>query len=883
MDRAYNHLGVEERLYESWVASGAFSPDVPEGGREEVAPFCIVIPPPNVTGVLHHGSAMFVTLQDVMIRWRRMQGYRTLWLPGTDHAGIATQNVVESALAREGLTRFDLGREKFVERVWQWKEEYGSRIVGQLKRLGASCDWTRERFTLDAGLSRAVREAFVRLYERELIYRGSYIINWCPRCTTVLSDVEVEHVEQNGKLWFVRYPLQGDPDRFVTVATTRPETILGDTGVAVHPDDSRYSDVIGGLLVLPLVDRLIPVVGDAAVDVSFGTGAVKVTPAHDLTDYEIGARAKLPSINILNPDGTVNENGGIYAGLDRFAARDRVVADLEVGGFLVKVEDHVHSVTQCSRCDTVLEPRISEQWFVRMKPLAEPAIAAVRDGRTRIIPERFQNAYFQWMENIRDWVISRQLWWGHRIPVWYCDACDTKLVPREDPIACPDCGGPLRQDEDVLDTWFSSALWPFSTLGWPDDTPDLRYFYPTSVLETGYDILPHWVSRMMMTGLAFMGEVPFRDIYLHGLVRHTDGTKISKSNYRPGDDPLEVIESYGADALRFTLVTGSTPGNDLRISLDRIEGGRNFANKLWNAARFVISSAQQGVVRTSDQISIEQLDASDRWILSRMNAVTADVERSLEQFSFGEAGRLLYEFVWNEFCDWYIEMAKLGLRSGDSERQKAVQSTLFAVLERSLLLLHPMIPYVTEEIWAHLPATIRDGRELLMTAKWPTAGVIDSDAERDMNLVMEVVRQIRNVRSEYKVEAHRKIDAIIVAGSAIELFVSQNAVIRQLAGLDKVRIESRLPEPPSRSLALIASAVEIYIPLAGMIDIETEMKRIRSEIEQARGQADRLDKLFANEAFVRRARPDVIERERTRQQENIERLATLEQQLLALG
>ncbi|HEY3111315.1 MAG TPA: valine--tRNA ligase [Chloroflexota bacterium] len=883
MGSAYNHLGVEERLYQEWETSGAFTPAVPAGGRAEIEPFTIVIPPPNITGALHHGSAMFVTLQDIMVRWRRMQGRRTLWLPGTDHAGIATQNVVERALASEGKTRFDLGREQFVERVWRWKEQYGSRITEQLKRMGASCDWTRERFTLDPGLSRAVREAFVRLYEQGLIYRGSYIVNWCPRCATVLSDIEVDHVEAQGSLWHVRYPVEGQPGRFVVVATTRPETMLGDTGVAVHPDDERYAGLIGQRLILPLVNRSIPIVGDDAVEREFGTGAVKVTPAHDPTDYEIGRRHALEMINVMNPDATINENGGVYQGLGRAEARQRVVSDLEAGGYMVKVQPHTHAIAQCSRCDTVLEPRISEQWWVKMPPLAAPAIEAVRDGRIKIVPERFTKMYFDWLENIRDWPISRQLWWGHRIPVWYCDDCGETIVAREDPSACPKCGhGSLRQDEDVLDTWFSAGLWPFSTLGWPEQTDDLRYFYPTSVLETGWDIIFFWVARMIMFGLEFMGEVPFETVYLHGMVRHEDGSKIEKSNYRPGDDPLDVIEQYGADALRFTLATGSTPGNDLRLSLERVAGNRNFANKLWNAARFVVSATEGIGLAPGLAVPAETLALSDRWIRSRVEATTAEVTRLLEAYNFGEAGRTLYDFTWSELCDWYIEIAKLGLRSNDAGRQRAVASTLHYVLKRTLALLHPYMPYVTEEIWRHLPEAVRGDRALLINAAWPQPGQRDGEAEARMQIVMDVIRAIRNARSEQRVEADRRVDAILVGAEAADLLLEQAAAISTLAKVGKLEVHATLPERPGQAIHLIAGPVEVSLPLAGMVDTAAETARLEAELRQAAEQQARIETLLANPAFVGRARPDVVERERARLAETRERQAKLEQQLADL-
>jgi valyl-tRNA synthetase len=871
MDRAYNPANVEKRVYAEWEASGAFTPEVPPGGRAEVEPFTIVIPPPNVTGALHHGSAMFVTLQDIMTRWRRMQGRRTLWLPGTDHAGIATQNVVEAALAREGKTRFDLGRERFVERVWEWKHEYGSRITEQLKRMGASCDWTRERFTLDAGLSRAVREAFVRLYEKGLIYQGTYIVNWCPRCATVLSDVEVDHVDTPGKLWHVRYPRE-DGKGHVVVATTRPETMLGDTGVAVHPEDERYAGLIGARVILPLLDRPIPVVADEAVERGFGTGAVKVTPAHDPTDYEIGKRAGLASINVMNPDATINENGGRYVGLDRYEARRRVVADLQALGLVEKVEEHAHAVAQCSRCDTVLEPRVSEQWFVKIKPLAEPAMQVVHDGKIAFLPERFTRNYLNWMENLRDWVISRQLWWGHRIPVWYCDACSQKIVSREDPTSCPTCAGELRQDEDVLDTWFSSALWPFSTLGWPDRTSDLEYFYPTSVMETGWDILTFWVSRMIMTGVEFMGEVPFQTVYLHGMVRHEDGSKISKSNYQPGDDPLDVIEQYGADALRFYLATASTAGNDLRLSIERIEGSRNFANKLWNAARFVVGAGEPPA-------GVGAPSVADLWIQSRLAATTAEVTRLLEEYNLGEAGRTLYAFVWDELCDWYIEAAKLALRSGDASRRDAALTTLHFVLDRTLRLLHPFVPYVTEEIWSFLPGQ----RGLLITAEWPKPTEAHPEAEASFRVVMEVVQAIRTARSEQKVEASRKIQAVLAAGRSRAMLAEQGEIVRALAGVGDLIVEERVATPPEQALRLLAGEVEIYLPLAGMVDLGAERKRLEGELEQARAQAGRVEQLLANPGFRERARPDVVERERARLAEATERVARLEGQLGSLA
>ncbi|HUE75314.1 MAG TPA: valine--tRNA ligase [Chloroflexota bacterium] len=882
LPKAYNHADVEERLYQFWLERGYFTPTIDESQH----PFVIVIPPPNITGVLHHGSAMFVSLQDLMARWRRMQGRPTLWLPGTDHAGIATQNVVEAELAKQGVTRFDLGREMFVERVWEWKEKYGSIIVEQLKRLGASCDWTRERFTLDEGLSRAVRVAFVGLYEKGLVYRGIYIVNWCPRCTTTLSDLEVEHEERTGHLWYIRYPLVDDDDQpvsgeFVIVATTRPETMLGDTGVAVNPHDERYQHLIGQRVLLPRVGRLIPIVGDDAIQPEFGTGAVKVTPAHDPTDAQIGARHQLEPINVMNPDATINENGGRYQGMDRYAAREELLRDLETDGVLVKTEEHTHAVGECSRCGTVIEPRLSEEWFVRMQPLAEPALEVVRDGRIRIIPERFSRVYVNWMENLRDWPISRQLWWGHRIPVWYCDACDETIVRVEEPDHCPSCHGAIRQDEDVLDTWFSSALWPFSTLGWPDDTPDLRYFYPTDVMETGYDILPLWVSRMIMFGLEFTGQPPFSDVYLHGMVRHTDGSKISKSNYQPGDDPLDVINMYGADALRFTLVTSSTPGNDLRLSLERVEGARNFANKLWNAARFVRRSSQQLGAEPTQAFKLDPIDLvmADRWILSRANAVTAEVTRLLEDYLFGEAGRTLYDFIWGEFCDWYIEIAKIRLYGGADERARlTTQAVLHRVLDTIVRLLHPFMPFVTEELWQHLP---HEG-ESLMVAPWPEAGERDPEAEREMGLLMDIVRALRNARTEYKVEPGRKIEAICVAGDADAVIERESAIITTLASVQPLRIVRALAVQPEHALHLIAGGVEVYLPFAGMIDLAAEQRRLESDISQTTEQIERLRARLRDPQFVGKARADVVERERARLLDLEERQVKLSERRRAL-
>jgi valyl-tRNA synthetase len=872
----YEPEETEARVFARWFESGRFHPE-PTGTAAEN--YSIAIPPPNVTGALHMGHALNGSIQDTLIRYARMRGKRTKWILGTDHAGIATQTVVENQLAKEGLTRFDLGREAFVARVWDWKEKYGNLISMQLRRLGASLDWTRERFTLDEQLSRAVRVAFVNLYERGLIYRGHYIVNWCPRCTTVLSDIEVDHEETKGKLWYVRYPLvpsgegEAGPDH-VAVATTRPETMLGDTGVAVNPEDERYRGLVGRQVGLPLLGRTIPIVADEAVDPAFGTGAVKVTPAHDTTDYEIGKRHGLPLINIFNPNATVNENGGPFQGMDRYAARSAVVRQLEEEGLLERVEDHVHSVGHCSRCGTVVEPMVSEQWFVKVKPLAEPAIAAVREGKITFVPDRFARVYFNWMENIRDWPISRQLWWGHRIPVWYCP-CGEMIVSVETPTSCPKCGsGELTQDEDVLDTWFSSGLWPFSTLGWPDQTEDYRYFYPTSVLETGYDIIFFWVARMIMFGLAFTGEVPFRTVYFHGLLRDEKGEKMSKSkgNVR---NPLEVVATYGADALRWALVTGSTPGNDMKLSEDKLEGARNFANKLWNAARYVQSTGAP----PAEAPEWSRFTIADRWILGRTGRVIGDVSRLLEAFEFGEAGRILYDFVWSEFCDWYIEIAKIQLRGGGPATKERTRWVLYRTLGDILKLLHPFMPYVTEAIWDHLP----DRPTMLIVARWPMPGPIDEAAERAMDLAIAVTRAIRNARAEFKVDVNRRIPATVVAGPDRAVLEEERSIVEALARVEPYQIAESVAEPPRHALHLLVSGVEIYLPLAGMVDLDAERQRAAAELERLRGQAQGLEARLGNPSFTTKAPPAVVRKEQERLTAFRDQMSKLEERLAALG
>ncbi|MBI2909925.1 MAG: valine--tRNA ligase [Chloroflexi bacterium] len=877
MPRAYDPSQVEQRLYDFWLAQGCFTPKIDPGKK----PFVIIMPPPNITGQLHLGHALTATLEDIMIRWHRMLGEPTLWLPGTDHASIATQFVVEQMLAAEGLTRFDLGRERFLERTWDWANKYRHRITEQHKRLGVSCDWSRERFTMDPVPSRAVRTTFLRLYNKGLIYRGERIINWCPRCCTALSDLEVEHEELHSHLWYVRYPLSenGTPAAFITVATTRPETILGDTAVAVNPGDERFQGLVGRKAILPAVNREIPIIADEAVDPAFGAGAVKITPSHDPVDFEVAQRHNLPFINILNPDGTMNENAGPYVGMERFQCRKAILADLERDGLLVKTDDYVHSVGHCQRCGTIVEPLVSKQWFVKITPLAIPAIDAVIDGRIRFVPERFTKVYLNWMENIRDWCISRQLWWGHRIPVWYCGDCGELTVAIEDPSACARCGSiNISQDPDVLDTWFSSGLWPHSTLGWPDDTEDLRYFYPTSVMETAYDILFFWVARMIMMGLENTGRIPFHTVYLHGLIRDEKGEKMSKSRGNVVD-PVDLQETYGTDALRFALSTGSTPGNDMKLSRTRLEAGRNFANKLWNASRFIISNLDAAAGPISETAG--KLNVQDAWIMSRLNHTIADVDRLMKDFQFGEAGRQIHDFLWGEFCDWYIEMAKIRLRA----RDEAPLAVLSRVLESSLRLLHPFMPFITEEIWQSLAERLgRREAATLALAPYPVAeeAAFDDGAEREMRLVIDIVRAIRNARAEFNIEPAKPVQAIVVASEAAPGISAQAEAIGILARAKPLDIHSRLSEKPPRAYFTLAGTAEVYLPVAGLVDIAAERERLAKERAELLDTMARLDAKLANESFTSRAPAQVVERERQRLGEQQEKLSKLGQRLALL-
>ncbi len=867
MPKAYDHHAVEEQLYDWWEQKGYFRPEkqielgqVTAGAK----PFVISMPPPNVTGALHLGHAITNSVEDLLTRYHRMLGDPSLWVPGSDHAGIATQNVVERALASQGRTRQEMGREAFVAEVWDWKVEYHGRITAQQKRMGNSCDWQRERFTLDDGLSDAVIETFISLYKEGLIYRANYLVNWCPRCTSAISDLEVEYEEVMGNFYTFRYPLKDGG--FVEVSTTRPETILGDTAVAVHPDDERYKHLIGKSAIVPMLDREIPVIGDTYVDPAFGTGALKVTPGHDPNDYEIGKRHNLPMINIMNQDASLNDAAGPYAGLDRFEARKKLWADMEAAELTVRVEERAHQVGHCQRCHTIVEPLLSEQWWVKTKPLAEPSIEAVRNGDIQIIPQRFERVYYHWMENIRDWCISRQLWWGHRIPVWYGPDGHAFVAHNDKEaqgFALAHYGKEvsLEQDHDVLDTWFSSGLWPFSTLGWPAKTEDLQTYYPTTVLETGYDIIFFWVARMIMLGLKCTGQVPFHYVYLHGLVRDEQGRKMSKS-LGNALDPLDLISEYGADALRFSLLTGSTPGNDMKMSIQRIEGNRNFANKIWNAARFVIMNLhgrQLALAHDADRFNISyqlpdrvDLSLADRWILSRLEAVQTDVTRLIDTWQFGEAGRQLYEFLWNEYCDWYIEAAKVRLYEGTSSQANATGQVLAYVLEHSLRLLHPYMPYVTETIWQNLPDLQVDGRALIIS-RWPhDSGLADPQADDAFGRLQEIVRSIRNVRSEYNVEPGRRIPSIISAAEHEALLQQELPLLASLARLasDHVTIAAELPAP-EKSVTVATSGVTIYVPVAGLVDLEAERMRLHKEIRQS-DKADRSQRCVACQPGLRR-------------------------------
>lgn len=855
MNKTYDPKQVEQKWYTYWEENGFFHQDVDKTKEA----FCVVIPPPNVTGQLHMGHALDNTYQDIFVRWKRMQGFNTVWIPGTDHAGIATQARVEGHIrATEGKTRDDLGRDEFLKRTWAWKEDYGNQILNQLKKLGASLDWERERFTMDEGCSRAVREVFVRLFEKGLIYQGNYSVNWCPNCATTLSDIEVEHEDETGKLYHVKYPFS-DGSGFIQVATTRPETMLGDTAIAVNPKDTRYEHLLGKTVTVPLVNREVPIVADDYVDLEFGTGMVKITPAHDPNDFEIGLRHNLPQIQVIGLDAVMTKEAGAYAGLDRYDARKKVVHDLDELGLLVKVEDHDHAVGQCYRCRTVVEPVVSKQWFVKMEPLAKPAISAVENGEIRFVPERFNKNYLRWMENLRDWCISRQLWWGHRIPVWYCADCGEVFASVEEPSLCPKCSSAqIEQDPDVLDTWFSSALWPFSTLGWPDKTEELDHFYPTAVLITGFDIIFFWVARMIVMGYEFMGNRPFNDVLIHGLVRDAQGRKMSKS-LNNGVDPLDAISEYGADALRFNLVIGVAPGNDLRYIPEKVEAYRNFANKIWNASRFALMNLTDFNHRQQNMGSLN-LTTTDHWILSRYELTAKEVTRFLERYDVGEGARVLYEFLWNELCDWYIELVKPRLygKQGADSRYVA-QYVLWYVLKGTLELLHPYMPFITEEIWQNLP---HDG-DTIMLAPWPApTGLAAPADEKAMRTIMAIITEIRTMRSEKNVSPGRKITAICQASSDVqELLAEAKPDILNLAGLETLILED-IGQKPSKALSSVVEGINIFLPLADLVDTEAEIERIKKDLEEAERELGRAQNKLSNEGFIMKAPSQVVEKER---------------------
>ena len=879
LPKVYEPREVEGRVYEMWEKNGCF-----EGHRDpDKRPFTIVMPPPNVTGQLHMGHAMDCTLQDILIRFKRMQGYAALWVPGTDHAGIATQIKVEEELRKsEGLTRYDLGREKFLERVWDWKHKFGNRIVEQQKKLGASCDWSRARFTMDEGLSNAVRHVFVSLYNKGLIYKGSRIINWCPHCVTALSDAEVEYKEKPGHLWHIRYPIAGEEGRYVTVATTRPETMLGDTGVAVNPEDGRYRDIVGKKCILPLVNKEIPIVADAYVDMEFGTGCVKMTPAHDPNDFEVGLRHNLESIRVLDDNGKVVEGYGRYSGMDRYEARKAIVADLEEQGYLVKVEEHTHNVGTCYRCGTDVEPIISAQWFVKMEPLAREALRVVNDGEVKFVPDRFSKIYTNWMENVHDWCISRQLWWGHRIPAWTCEDCGGMTVSETDPTECQHCHSHnIKQEEDVLDTWFSSALWPFSTLGWPDESSeDFKYFYPTDVLVTGYDIIFFWVARMIFSACEHTGKPPFHTVFIHGLVRDDKGRKMSKS-LGNGIDPLEMADQYGADALRFNLITGNSPGNDMRFYTERCEAMRNFANKIWNASRFLMMNL------TIDRCELpDRLELEDKWILSKLNSVIPEVTENMERYELGVAAQKVYDFIWDSYCDWYIELTKTRLQGEDEDSKLRAQQVLCYVLTETLKLLHPFMPFITEEIWQALPHS----GDYLMLQQWPQhrAELDFPEEEKAMELIMDAIRGVRARRAEMNVPPSKKAQLTV---STLERAVFEQGIpfLKRLAYASDVTVEGVADAGSDDAMTaqgmvtVTTHAARLFMPLAELVDLEKEKARIEKELKKNRAELDKLEAKLGNPGFVNKAPAHVVEAEQDRAEKLRALLAKLEESAASMA
>ncbi len=857
ISKTYDPKEFEERIYKTWEEKKYFTPEVDKNKK----PYTIMMPPPNITGQLHLGHALDGTLQDFLIRTKRMQGFSTLWLPGEDHASIATEVRVEKELLKQGLYKKEMGREAFLEKVWEWSDEYREKIKNQYNKLGISADYTRERFTMDEGLSKAVRQVFVDLYNEGLIYRGNRIVNWCPKCQTAISDAEIEYEEKNGNFWHIKYPVI-DSDEFIEIATTRPETMLGDTAVAVNAKDKRYSHLLGKTLKLPLVEREIPIIADDYVDMEFGTGAVKITPAHDPNDYEVGRRHNLTEIVMMNKDGSIAEGYGKYSGLDRYEARKAIIKDLEAQGYLVKTREHVHNVGTHDRCETIIEPVTSKQWYVKMQPLADPAIDVVREGKIKFVPERFSKTYFNWMENIQDWCISRQLWWGHRIPVWYCEDCGEIIAAVDEPSSCNKCSShKLRQDDDVLDTWFSSALWPFSTLGYPENTEDLKYFYPTSTLVTGYDIIFFWVARMIFSGIHSMKEIPFDTVLIHGIVRDSQGKKMSKS-LGNGVDPLEVIEKYGADALRFMLVTGNSPGNDIRYYEEKVESARNFANKIWNASRFVMMNLDVEII--NEFKDCKEYTLADKWILSRINSVVKEVSENIEKFETGMAAQKIYDFMWTEFCDWYIELVKPILYGEDRKSKGVVLNVLNEVLTTGLKLLHPVMPYITEEIYTNLP----NSEETIVTSQWPTYNdeLKDEKTENEMNYIIEAIKALRNVRAEMNVPPSRKAKVIIYASEGREAFEEGKVYFEKLASAAEVVFVNSKGEIPENSVSTVTMGAEMFMPLLDLVDIEKEVERLNKEKEKLQKEIQRVEGKLSNEKFMSKAPEAVVKEEREKEE-----------------
>ncbi len=859
LSKTYDPKEFEDKLYQFWNENGYFTPKIDKTKK----PYTIMMPPPNVTGSLHMGHALNNTIQDILIRWKRMEGYEALWLPGTDHASISTEGRVVEKIKSEGKSKEELGREGFIKEAWEWTDIYGGRIKNQLKKLGVSCDWSRERFTLDEMLSNAVEEAFVRLYDKGLVYRGDRIINWCPSCHTAISDAEVEHEDKQGYIYSIRYPIK-DSDKFITIATTRPETMLGDLAIAVHPEDERYKEIVGKTAILPLVGREIPIITDNYVEMEFGTGALKITPSHDPNDFELGERHNLGQCKVIDEDGYINENGGKFEGIERFEAREVIVKELKKNGFLVEIKDHENAVGHCERCKTIIEPIISKQWFVKMEPLAKPALDAYYKGEINFIPERFGKVYVHWLENIRDWCISRQLWWGHRLPVYYCDDCGQVIVSREEVTSCSKCNSTnIRQETDTLDTWFSSALWPFSTLGWPEKTEDLDYFFPTDVLVTGYDIIFFWVIRMVFSSLEQLGELPFKDVFLTGLIRDSQGRKMSKS-LGNGIDPLELIEEFGADALRFMLITGNTPGNDMRFYIEKVEASRNFANKLWNATRFVLMNLDENMLT----YSIENIDlfSEDKWILTRLNRLKSEVKTNMDKYEIGLAGQRIYEFIWEDYCDWYIEMVKIRLYGADQESKETAQKVLVTVLKDVLKLLHPFMPFITEEIWQHLPEKTNP----LIIEDWPMAKekfIFDED-ERKIEFIKKAIKGIRNARAEMNIVPSKKSQLIFVTEdeSLKEVIIEGETKFKTLAGAEEIIFEKDKSKIGDDNISVVLEGCEVYLPLKDLVDYDKEIERLQKEKVKLEDEIKRVDSKLANKEFVLKAPASIVEKEKEKKE-----------------